>query len=196
MAIPSPLRPYSPADYLALERSAESKSEYIDGVIVAMAGASHEHSLIAANLIGELRTALRRQPCEVHGSDLRVSVLTGALYTYPDVTVVCGEPTFEDAAADTLTNPTVIVEVLSPTTEAYDRGEKFARYRRLPSLRTYILVSQDRPRVEWYTRGESGWLLHEAIGLDGAVELAALDCMLALAEIYAKVPFPAGTASI
>ena len=189
MAIPSPLHPYSPAEYLALERSATARSEYIDGVIVAMAGASHEHSLIASNLIGELRTALRREPREVHGSDLRVSVPIAALYTYPDATVVCGEPAFEDNAADTLTNPTVITEVLSPATEAYDRGEKFARYRTLPSLRTYILVSQDRLRVEWYTRGESGWLLHEASGPDGSVELAALGCTLALAEVYAKLTF-------
>lgn len=178
----------SPAEYLALERSALDRSEFIDGAIVAMAGASRAHSLIAANLIGELRAALRQHPCEVHGSDLRVSVPGGALYTYPDVTVICGEPTFEDAAADTLTNPTVIVEVLSPSTEAYDRGEKFARYRRLASLRTYVLVSQDRLRVEWYERGDSGWLLNEAAGADGVVELAAIRCKVNLAEVYARVP--------
>lgn len=117
----------SPAEYLALERRASERSEFIDGAIIAMAGTSRTHVLIAANLIGELRTALRQHPCEVHGSDLRVAMPGGAPYTYADVTVICGEPAFEDAAADTLTNPAFMIEVLSPSTEAYDHGEKFAR---------------------------------------------------------------------
>ena len=103
--------------------------------------------------------------------------------------MIRGEPVFEDAAQDTLTNPTVIVEVLSPSTEDYDRSETFARYRLIPSMRKYVLVSQDQPRVEWYTRGAAGWLLHEAGGMDGSVDLVALGCTLALAEVYAKVAF-------
>jgi Uma2 family endonuclease len=189
MALRSPIDHYAPEEYLALERAAEFKSEYIDGEIVAMTGGSRAHSLIAGNVLGELRSALREQPCEVHGSDLRVTVEVAALYTYPDVTVICGEPVFEDEAEDTVMNPVVIVEVLSPSTEAYDRGKKFARFRLLPSLRAYILVSQDQPRVEWYTLGEDGWLLHEANGLDGTIQLTALNATLALAEIYAKVRF-------
>jgi Uma2 family endonuclease len=189
MALRSPIDPYAPEEYLALERAAEFKSEYIDGEIVAMMGGSRAHSLIGSNVLSALHAALREQPCEVHGSDLRVTVADAALYTYPDVTVICGEPVFEDEADDTLMNPVVIVEVLSASTEAYDRGKKFARYRLLPSLRAYVLVSQDQPRVEWYTLSEDGWLLHEANGMDGTVEIAALGSTLALAEIYAKVSF-------
>ena len=189
MAIRSVIQHHSPADYVARERVAEIKSEYIDGEIVAMAGGSRAHSLIAGNVLVALRAALGDRPCEVHGSDLRVGMATSGFYTYPDVTVVCGEATFEDSVEDTLLNPVVIVEVLSPTTEAYDRGLKFARYRLLPSLREYVLVAQDRPHVEGYTRGESGWLPHQADGMGAMVEIPALGCTLALAEIFAKVGF-------
>lgn len=191
MALQAPSHYYTPDEYLALERAADYKSEYIDGEIFAMSGGSRRHSLIAGNLIRELGNLLRHRPCEVHPSDLRVNVDEADLYTYPDVTVICGDPEFADAENDTLMNPAVIVEVLSPTTEAYDRGEKFARYRLLPSLRVYMLVSQDRPRVEWYTRGPDGWLLHDADGLDATVELTDPGCTLALAEVYAKVSFGA-----
>ena len=134
MALRAIVPSFTPAEYLALERAADAKSEYLDGEIVAMTGGSRAHSLIAANLVRELGNALRERPCEVYGSDLRVSVALAGLYAYPDVTVVCGQPTFTDDERDTLENPTVIVEVLSPSTEGLDRGAKFTRYRRLPSL--------------------------------------------------------------
>ena len=187
MALRAEIHHHSADVYLALERAAEFKSEYIDGDIIGMAGGSRAHSLIAGNVLVALRAALRGRPCEVHGSDLRVGIAESSVYTYPDVSVVCGEPIFEDAAEDTLLNPVVLVEVLSPTTEAYDRGLKFARYRLLPSLQEYLLVAQDRPSVEWYSRGEAGWLLRQADGLDAVVELPSLGCTLALAEIFAKV---------
>jgi Uma2 family endonuclease len=141
----------TPEEYLVHERRAQFRHEYRDGVITAMAGTSREHSLIQTNLPREISTQLRHQPCEVHGDNLRVAVTNANLYTYPDLTIVCGEPQFLDGVF-TLTNPTVLVEVLSPSTEADDRGEKFARYRRLDSLREYVLVAQDRARVERFTK--------------------------------------------
>ena len=187
MSLPATVRRHTAEEYLALERAAEFKSEYIDGEIVARSGANRAHSLIATNLTGFLSQALRHGPCEAYGSDMRVKVADTDLYTYPDVTVVCAEPAFEDAMIDTLVNPTVIVEILSPSTEAYDRGEKFSRYRRLPSLQEYVLVAQDRPRVERYARRGHEWVLAEASGLDATVELTSLGCTLALAEVYDKV---------
>ena len=147
-AMPKPL--LTPEEYLARERRAETKSEYLRGEVFAMAGASRAHNLIASNAAGELRQQLRDRPCEVYPSDMRVKVSPSGLYTYPDVTVVCGEPQFEDAEVDTLLNPKVLVEVLSPSTADYDRGGKFTHYRRLPSLQEYVLISQDRPLVEHY----------------------------------------------
>jgi len=188
MAMPADLR-FTPAEYLALERAAEIKSELIDGHIVAMSGVSREHSLVAINLASHLNRQLEHRPCEVHGSDLRVRVSNTGLYTYPDVSVVCGEPEFEDEHFDTLLNPTVIFEVLSPSTEAYDRGEKFARYRRLASLREYVLVAQDRPRVERFTRQGEAWVLTAFDEIEAVVELSSIGCALSLGEIYAKVRF-------
>ncbi len=189
MALQAPIPSYSPEEYLSLERDAAVKNEYLDGEIFAMAGASREHSLIAANLVRELGTQLKTRPCEVHGSDLRVNVADSGLYTYPDVSVVCGQPAFQDTQQDTLLNPTVIFEVLSPTTEAYDRGEKFARYRRLPSLQEYVLVAQDRPRLERFQRQGAAWVFTEASGLEAIMDLPAVGCRLALAEVYDKVVF-------
>src|SRR5580765_534258 len=128
---------YTPEQYLALEREAEYKSEYINGQIYAMLGASREHIVIAVNLVSELRTQFRGRPCEVYNSDMRVKVNPTGMYTYPDVTATCGEPVFDDKQRNTLTNPNVIIEVLSPSTEVYDRGVKFAHYRRLRSLTDY-----------------------------------------------------------
>ena len=155
---------YTPEEYLALERKAEYKSEYINGEIYAMSGASRAHILITVNLTRELSTQLRGRPCEVYASDMRVKVSPTGMYTYPDVAAVCGEARFEDGQVDTLTNPSVIIEVLSPSTEAYDRGEKFAHYRKLQSLAEYVLVAQDKMRVEHFARhGERGeqWVLTE-----------------------------------
>jgi Uma2 family endonuclease len=182
---------YTREQYLALERQAEHKSEFLNGEIFAMSGASREHNRITVNVGSGLHTQLRGRPCETFISDMRVEVSTTGLYTYPDVVVVCGDPHFEDANVDTLLNPTLIVEVLSPSTEAYDRGEKFAHYRRLPSVKEYVLVAQERCRVERYVRQENDqWLLSEASDLSDTIVLASIDCRLPLAEVYDRVTFP------
>jgi Uma2 family endonuclease len=181
----------TPEEYLARERLAEIKSEYYDGETFAMAGGSKEHSLIATNAATELNLQLRERPCEVYNSDMRVQVAEAGPYTYPDVTVVCGEAQFADAEVDTLLNPTLIVEVLSPTTEDWDRGGKFERYQRIAALQGYVVIAQDRPRVEHYARQAEGqWLLTVTTGLDGVVSLPSIGCELALREVYRKVPFP------
>ena len=184
---------YTPEEYLALERKADYKSEYINGQIYAMSGASREHILISVNLAGELRSQLRGRPCEVYNSDMRVKVTPTGMYTYPDVTVVCGEPVFDDAQRDTLTNPSVIIEVLSPSTEAYDRGLKFSHYRKLASLSDYVLIAQDRLSVEHYVRrNDAGnqWVLTEMADLDGILRLTSIDCDVTLRQIYERVKFP------
>lgn len=180
----------TPQEYLALERRAEGKSEYVNGMVYAMTGASREHNLIALNVASELRTQLRGRPCETYTSDMRVKVSATGMYTYPDVVALCGEPAFEDAQVDTLLNPAVIVEVLSESTERYDRGENFAHYRRIASLREYVLVAQDRARVEHYARRDEQWLLTEIDGLEGELALPSLGCTLRLADVYERVaPF-------
>ena len=159
--------------------------------MLAMAGASEEHNLIAFNLAGELYTQLKGRHCKAYPSDMRVKIDPTGLYTYPDVVVVCGEANFADEQKDTLTNPTLLIEILSKSTEAYDRGEKFAQYRRLDSLKEYLLVAQDQYRIECFTRQANGqWLLSEAVGPDGLIQLESIDCTLALAEVYDKVEFP------
>jgi len=181
----------TPEEYLALERKAITKSEYLNDHIYAMAGASREHNLITGNVFGELRSQLRDQPCEAYVNDMRLKISPTGLYTYPDVAVVCDEPRFEDTHFDTLLNPVVLVEVLSPSTEAYDRGEKFAHYRRLECLQEYILVAQDCVRVEHYLRQGEQWLLTELSNPDDVLHLVSIDCELSLREIYAKVKFSA-----
>jgi Uma2 family endonuclease len=181
----------SPAEYLELERRAEFKSEYYEGEMFAMAGASRRHAVISTNLIGELRQQLKPRPCEAYSSDLRLRI-TPDLYTYPDVLVVCGEPQFADDQKDTLLNPTLIIEVLSESTRDYDRGRKFQHYRTLPSLAEYLTVDQDEPHVEHWTRQpENRWLLAEFAGLEPGIRLASIDCVLPLAEIYDKVDWSA-----
>jgi Uma2 family endonuclease len=182
-------RRYTPEEYLALERTAEYKNEYVNGRIYAMTGASREHNLIAGNVFGELRTRLRGRACEVYMGDMRVRVSPTGLYTYPDVVALCGEPRFEDSHVDTLLNPTVIVEVLSPSTEAYDRGEKFAHYRRLETLSEYVLVAQDKMRVEHYRRDGEHWVLTEISDPEGVLSLLAVGCEIPLREIYERVEF-------
>jgi Uma2 family endonuclease len=184
--------PCTPQEYLALERTSPIKHEYYDGSIFAMAGASREHILIGGNLHAGIHPQLRDRPCEVYMSDMRVLVSRTGLYTYPDVVAVCGEPRFEDSAVDTLLNPSVIIEVLSDSTEAYDRGKKFGHYRRLESLREYVLVDQDQAHVERYTRQGDEWLLTELTGLEGTLRLESVDCTVAMREIYAKVEVASG----
>ena len=179
----------SPQEYLARERRAETKSEYLDGEIFAMAGGSPQHNQISVNTSGELRQRLRDGDCIVYSSDQRVKVSATGLYTYPDVTVVCSEPEFDDDKKDTLLNPIVLFEVLSPATEDYDRGGKFKYYRALPSLQEYVLVSQDRPLVEHYVRKQDQWIFTEIDSLQGTLVLPSLGCELPLAEIYLKLQF-------
>ncbi len=176
-------------EYFALDSAAEIRSEFYDGVMYAMAGATPEHSLITANLTRELGQALRQKPCRVYVVDLRVRATRNA-YTYPDIAVVCGEPRFAENNKNTLVNPTVLIEVLSPSTESHDRGLKFARYRQLESLKEYVLVSQDRASVETYLRQPNGsWLLTEFTALDSSAAFETLECKIPLAEIYHQVEF-------
>lgn len=177
-----------PQEYLTIERQAKYKSEYSDGQIFAMSGASKQHNLIVANVLGELHAQLKKRPCTVYPSDMRLKVSPTGLYTYPDVSVVCGEAEFDDDHQDTLLNPTLIVEVLSKSTEAYDRGEKFEQYRKLASLAEYILIAQDKYHVEHYVRqANHQWLLSEANRLQETIQLPSIGCELALVDIYAKV---------
>jgi Uma2 family endonuclease len=181
--------PYiSPEEYLRLERQSEYKSEYVNGEIFAMTGASRKHNLVGGNIFGELRQQLKARQCEVYASEMRVKVTATGLYTYPDVVVVCGAPKFEDQYFDTLLNPTVLVEVLSPTTERYDRIAKSSYYRTLDSLAEHLLVAQDEVRLEQYIKQPNGqWLLFESTSLDGVVELPSINCSLALRDVYDKV---------
>ena len=179
---------FTPEEYIARERKSLIKSEYRNGKIYAMPGASRAHNLIVVHVCGELYVQLRDRTCEVYPSDMRVKVSAAGLYTYPDVIVVCDEPRFDDTHFDTLLNPTVLIEVLSPSTAAYDRGQKFASYQTLDSLCEYILISQDRVRVEHYLRQEHGWDLTEYRSLEDVFQLVSIGCELSLQAIYAKVP--------
>jgi len=180
----------TPDQYLEAERAAEFRSEYYNGHIYAMSGGSYRHAQIIGGLVRELGNALKNRPCSVVSSDLRLRVSPDGLYTYPDVVVICGDPKFADDRSDTLLNPTLIVEVLSPSTEAYDRGFKSAQYRTLESLEEYVLVAQAEPRVEVFRRQPGGhWLLSEAIGLEAVCRFESLECAVPLADIYDKVTF-------
>ena len=181
---------YTPEEYLELERAAEYKSEYIDGEIYALAGGSRAHTTITWNIGGELRTQLRDQPCHGYATEMRVRITPARMYTYPDVVIVCGEEQFADDHGDTLLNPTVIFEVLSPSTEIYDRTYKFDHYTHLASLTDYVLVAQDQVRVEHYVRHGDQWLRAVISDLSASIHLASMDCTLALAEIYLNVELP------
>ena len=180
----------TPEEYLEIERKAEFKSEYYDGEMFAMSGARLAHNLIAGNVIGGLHFQIRGRSCAVYPSDMRVRVSATGLYTYPDVVVVRGKPQLADNEMDNLLNPTVLVEVLSPTTEAYDRGRKFEHYRKIESLRQYLLVASDRVSVELFTRQSDGqWLLSSAAGPEDEIGLESIECRLRVADIYDKVQF-------
>jgi Uma2 family endonuclease len=182
----------TPEEYLRIERAAEWKSEYIDGEMFAMSGASARHGLIAGNLLAELRDALRDTSCTTYSADLRVATDRHRHYTYPDVVVACEPLQYADAQRDTITNPILIAEVLSDSTEKYDRGAKFERYRAIPTLAEYLLVAQDRIHVELYTRQpNAAWVLREWNDPAAKIELASLRCSVAISEIYAKVTFDA-----
>jgi Uma2 family endonuclease len=197
----------TPEEYLAIERQAETKSEYFDGEMFplrgmgkphdafAMVGASRKHNLISANIIATIVPLLRDKPCELYPSGMRVRVSATGLYTYPHVVVACGEPKFDDDYFDTLLNPTLIVEVLSPSTASYDRTKKFGYYRKIESLAEYLLVAQDEHKIEQYVKQpDQRWLLSDISLLESTVELISIQCTLKLADVYAKVELTEGRA--
>jgi Uma2 family endonuclease len=192
MAVPAGQLRHSIAEYLRRERESLDKHEFRDGEIILMAGGSGDHSLIAANVIREIGNHLKGKPCRVYDSNLRIRVPGTVTYTYPDASIICGQREIDpnDSSGETFTNPRAVVEVLSPATEAYDRGEKFELYRRIPSLEEYVLISQFTPRVEAYLRRPEGsWLLTPVSGLEGVVRLRSLEIDLPLSEIYAGITF-------
>ena len=189
----------SPEEYLAIERAADRKSDYWNGEMFALAGASERHGTIVANLVFSLVGALKGRPCKVYANDLRLQVAATGLYTYPDLLVICGPPEFSDEVQDMVRNPRLIVEVLSPSTEDYDRGRKFAHYRTLPSLVEYLVVAQDRPHVERFFREQGDheipgprWVLTEESRREGAIHLLSVDAILSLREVYDKVELAPG----
>jgi Uma2 family endonuclease len=182
----------TPEQYLEIERKAEFRSEYYQGEMFAMAGATEVHTILTDNLVVQLGQKLRGGPCRSFSRDMRVQVSATGLYTYPDLVVGCGERQFLDERRDTLLNPTLIVEVLSESTEAYDRGKKFSHYRTLESLQEYVLVSQDRVQVECYKRQTGGqWLLTAANRPEEPIALESVACTLRMADIYEDVELPA-----
>lgn len=173
-------------DYLALDLASDGKLEYLNGVVVAMAGASPRHNQIAANVLGELRVALSGSPCRVLGSDQRVRVSQTGAYLYPDVTVTCAEPRFADDRPASLLNPRLVVEVLSSSTSDHDRGVKLAHYRRLESVHEVVLVEQSERRAEIYRRLEDGrWLIIDV--LEGELDLTSVGARLSLDQVYAQL---------
>ena len=202
MSLPKSETRYSVEEYLAMERESEERHEYLDGFIYAMAGESPEHGEICTNLVGHLYNQLRNKPCRIRSKDTKVRSgpipktrhTTKGMYSYPDLLVVCGDMKFHDEYRDVLLNPRVIIEVLSPTTEAFDRGEKFLRYRTyIESLTDYLVVAQDRPLIEHFARQSNGqWVIAAtATEISHSVELTSIECVLPLSEVYDRIVFPA-----
>lgn len=187
MALPEQFLPaITTEQYLLLERHSEIRHEFLDGLVYAMAGESPDHSRICFNLTTLIGGQLRDKPCEGFSPNMKVRAGIGGLYAYPDLMIVCGEAKFHDEQGDVLPNPTVIFEVLSPSTEKYDRGEKFRRYRtQIESLQDYVLVSQDQMRIEHHYREEGGnWSANELIGAEASLVLTSIDCKIPLPEVY------------
>ena len=190
MGVTEAIRRLTEAEYLERERRADFRSEFFEGEVFAMSGGTPLHSQIAANLISELRAKLKGGPCVVYTSDLRLKVEASGLLTYPDASVVCGLLQFAEPTDDTVVNPTLVAEVLSDSTEAYDRGKKFENYRQMPALHEYLLLSQKEPRIEQFARQTDGsWLLREAAGVEATLPLPSLRITLALGEVFAGVNF-------
>ena len=189
-------RPFiTPEESLERERTAEFRSEYYNGEVFAMSGGSRNHVLIAGNCQMALRLALKDKDCLAFQSDLRVHIPSVDLYTYPDVVVVCGEERYLDNQKDTLVNPVLLIEVLSSSTESYDRGQKFEFYRSIASLQEYVLVAQDRTSVEVFRKNDEGhWVLYEADTDQGTIELASVGATLKLDDLYADVTFDEASA--
>jgi len=174
----------TPEAYIAAERKATFKSEYLSGEIIAMSGASNEHNLIKVNTLNALYNQVADRGYRVYASDMRVGISAGVSYFYPDITVTCDKPRFEDDVFDTLINPQVIIEVLSDSTAGYDRGEKFGRYRQLESLQEYILISQDQVQVDHYLRQGEQWILSEFSTLEDVLRLVSIGAELPLRQVY------------
>ncbi len=190
MGLPQRVARLTPAEYLKIERAAEFRHEYFNGEMFAIAGGSPQHSLIKINVGGEFRSQLKGRPCTTFDSDLRIRVSPSGLSTYPDVSVVCDELEFDDDERDTVLNPTLLVEVLSATSEAYDRGQKFSHFRQIASLREYVLISQQSATVERFLRNpDDTWTLTAVIGRDANIHLVSIDVTLSLAEVYDRVTF-------
>lgn len=182
----------SEAEYLEFERASETKHEYFRGEVFAMAGASREHNSIAGSIYRHLYDQVRKSGCELFASDMRLKVLATGLFTYPDLSVYCGDLAFTGDKPDTVTNPTIIIEVLSPSTELHDRNTKFLHYQKIPSLQEYVLVSQDKARIESFRRqkDKDTWLLVDKKGLHESIDFPAIGATLALANAYEQVSFP------
>jgi Uma2 family endonuclease len=193
MGLPQPVKRYTPREYYALEREAEYRSDYYNGQIFAMAGGTSRHSDIILNICGELRNRLKGRPCRPKESNQRLKVAATGLRFYPDVSVFCGPLEYDTEDLDmpeTAVNPTMLFEVLSPSTESYDRGFKSENFRMIATLKSYVLVAQDKPHVEMYERqANDHWLFSEVKGLEGNLELPAIGVSLPLAEIYEAVEF-------
>ena len=203
MSLPQTVARHTVEEYLALERESEERHEYLDGEIYAMAGESTQHADISVNLVRDVSTQLKGTPCRVWTKDSKVlsgpaikrSRSTRGLFSYPDLVVVCGEPRFLDEHQDVLLNPTVIIEVLSPATENFDRGEKFRRFRtQIPSLTDYVLVSQELPLIEHFRRQTNDeWILSAHSEIESSLQIASINCRLHLSEVYDRVTFPEET---
>lgn len=190
MALPQPKTYYSPEEYLTLERAAEFKSEYFNGEIIAMAGESLNHGRIKADTLKIIGRQLAGKDCEDFTSDTKVRTPGLNVFGYPDIVIVCGQILYHDQFQDVILNPKMIIEVLSPSTELYDRGEKFASFRQLESLTDYLLISQDKVRIEHYVRHGKFWLLSEESDLANSIAIESIECTLPLNEVYARVQFP------
>lgn len=199
MSMPKPRTRFTVDEYLTLERASEVRHIYLDGELYAMAGESPDHGDVSANLVISVGSQLKGSPCRVRSKDTKVrsglTPMSGhgmqGFFSYPDLVVICGEPEYHDAHRDIVLNPTAIMEVLSPSTEAFDRGEKFTRYQTWnPTLTDYILVSQDRPQIEHFQRQPDGsWSYHRYAGLESSLTVASIHCTLKLADVYDRVVF-------
>jgi Uma2 family endonuclease len=199
MALPKEKLLYTVEQYLEMERASGERHEYIDGYVYQMAGESLEQSAINANLIAMLVTQLRGKPCRALSPNMKIrsgpffkeQKRIKGMFSYADVSVVCGEPQFHDKYQDVLINPTVIIEILSESTQGFDRDEKFRRYRtHILVLQDYVLVSQTLPLIQVYSRQPGGWLMSEALGLESSIRVPSIDCHLPLSEVYDRVVFP------
>lgn len=180
---------FSDSDYLRFERHAQERHEFLDGSVFAMAGESPNHSTICFNLHGSIHRQLRGKRCRGYSPNMKVATNEAGLFSYPDLMIVCGEPIYHDKTSDVVTNPTVIFEVLSPSTESYDRGEKFLRYtNNIATLQDYVLIAQDSPHLEHFSRG-SGWKKSEFDGINATLKLDSVECEIPLSELYERIGF-------